>query len=287
MSGFDITVIVDWSGGNDTGPTPRKDAIWAGVAGPGEKRVTRYFRNRRVFEEWFIAFLDEELGERRRVFAGFDFPFGYPAGFGRALTGSDDPFAVWDWFEMYVEDSPKANNRFELAGRINARFPGIGPFWFRPPSRDIPDLPMKGSVRRDHGQTEWRRAERTTKGTFSCWQLGGAGAVGSQVMMGLPMLNRLRRRYGGALGVWPFQKGDFAIHVVEVWPSLIARVVAERLTEGAIKDEVQVGTLAEAIHNQPAERMARWLAQGDPVEGAIFASDDPVALAAPLGTLAV
>ncbi|HBU55668.1 MAG TPA: molybdopterin guanine dinucleotide synthesis, partial [Sulfitobacter sp.] len=29
MSHFNTFVVVDWSGGNDTGPTPRKDAIWA------------------------------------------------------------------------------------------------------------------------------------------------------------------------------------------------------------------------------------------------------------------
>ena len=35
MKTFDTVAIVDWSGGNDTGTRPRKDAIWLGITRDG------------------------------------------------------------------------------------------------------------------------------------------------------------------------------------------------------------------------------------------------------------
>lgn len=67
---FDTIVIVDWSGGNDRGPTPVKDAIWACVAG----QDPIYFRNRILVETWLIELFERELAAGRRVMAGFDFP---------------------------------------------------------------------------------------------------------------------------------------------------------------------------------------------------------------------
>ena len=46
-------------------------------------------------------------GERaagRRLLAAFDFPFGYPRGVARAITGSDDPLVLWDWLAARIED---------------------------------------------------------------------------------------------------------------------------------------------------------------------------------------
>ena len=118
MSGFDTFVMVDWSGGNDAGPTPRADAIWACVARDGVADAPVYLRNRGAAEDWIAALLSAETEASRRTLVGFDFPFGYPTGFAKALTGRADPFAVWAWFEERIEDSPKANNRFDIAGDI-------------------------------------------------------------------------------------------------------------------------------------------------------------------------
>ena len=199
MSAFDTIVMVDWSGGNDTGPTPRKDAIWAGVSRGGVSDAPVYLRNRSEAELWIATLIDAELAQGHRVMVGFDFPFGYPADFAGALTGSSDPFAVWDWFEARVEDAPKANNRFDLAGEINLGLGGgQGPFWANGlPNRDITGLPRTKS---DYTNpfAEKRAAELLAKGSFTCWQLAGAGAVGSQVVMGLPVLSRLRARFAGS-----------------------------------------------------------------------------------------
>ena len=86
MSHFDTVAVIDWSGGNDTGPRPRKDAIWMGVTREGVDEAPVYIRNR-MEAEWLVAgLIEQELAARRRLFVGFDFPFGFPAGFAEGLT---------------------------------------------------------------------------------------------------------------------------------------------------------------------------------------------------------
>ncbi|WP_342068991.1 gephyrin-like molybdotransferase Glp [Yoonia algicola] len=216
-------------------------------------------RNRQVAEGWITDFLASETKAGRRVLAGFDFAFGYPKGFGKALTGTGDPFAIWDWFEERVQDDPKSNNRFDLAGEINAAFAGIGPFWGNGLQRDIPHLPRKGLDREAHGMTEKRAAEACTKGAFPVWQLSGAGAVGSQVIMGLPMLARLRRSFGEKITIWPFEPLTTPIALVEIWPSLIAKSIAATQPAGQIKDAHQVQVMAETLSALPAKDLTLLL----------------------------
>ena len=66
MSQFDTIVMVDWSGGNDTGPRPARDAIWACVARQGRAEEPQYLRNRVVAEEWIAKFFDAERAAGRR-----------------------------------------------------------------------------------------------------------------------------------------------------------------------------------------------------------------------------
>jgi molybdopterin molybdotransferase len=257
----DTVVMVDWSGGNDTGRRPRKDAIWAAVAREGEPGIPRiYLRNRLIAVEWLRDLLAAELRAGRRVLAGFDFPFGYPAGFAERLTGQADPLAVWGWMADHLEDGPKGNNRFDLAGRINAMFPGVGPFWFNATGREIDHLPHKGRGREGHGMAERRAVELRAKGSFTCWQMGGAGAVGSQVMTGMAALERLRRAFPGDVVVWPFEALDRPVAFVEVWPSLIDGAVKAAMRPGDVKDAVQVRVLARAVAEAAREgRLARML----------------------------
>lgn len=268
---FDTVIMVDWSGGNDRGTTPKADAIWFCVARGQAVEDPVYCRNRQVAEQRITALLDAERAAGRRVLAGFDFAFGYPEGFGRQLTDSDDPFAVWEWFAERVEDTPATNNRFDLAGEINALFPGTGPFWGNGlPNRDIPHLPRKGTARQDHGMTERRAAEARATRAFPVWQLSGAGAVGSQVIMGLPTLARLRRRFGADLAVWPFEPLGKQIALVEIWPSLIDALVKETIPSGKIKDAHQVEVLARAVASLAPETLAKMLDLPATAEGWIF-----------------
>lgn len=260
--------MVDWSGGNDTGLRPRKDAIWAGAVLCGIEQEPIYLRNRDVAFDWLVEMIEGEQAASRRVLIGFDFPFGYPQGFARAVAGSDDPFALWAFFEGALIDTPKANNRFELAGALNARFPGTGPFWFNATRTDIPHLPRKGRDRRDHGMPERRLVEQSAKGTFTCWQMGGAGAVGGQVMTGIALLERLRRRFPGRIGVWPFDLADQHVGFVEIWPSLLADQVAQ--VGDPIKDRAQVRILARALACLPDAELRDMLDVNAPEEGWIL-----------------
>jgi len=281
VTGFDTFVVIDWSGGNDTGPSPRKDAIWAGVTRNGQSQDPVYLRNRTVAEAWIVDLIRAELEAERRVMIGFDFPFGYPAGFAEALTGYTDPLVLWDWFEARIEDSPKTNNRFDLAAEMNLGLgDGAGPFWFNGlPNRDIPGLPRTKDGYANQFP-EKRQAETRAKGSFSCWQMGGVGAVGSQVFMGLPVLSRLRKRFHGQVNVWPFEQLKRPVAFVEVWPSL----TVGDAPDGMIKDAWQVQEMARQMSGLSDAALAEMMDVYAPEEGWIFGLgfEDRMKSAAPL-----
>ena len=165
---FETVLVVDWSGGNDRGATPKKDAIWAGVCRGGTSEPPVYLRNRQVAEAWLAQFLTAEQEAGNTVCVGFDFPFGYPQGFAKALVGEENPLAVWDWFEAHVKDTPKTNNRFDLAGQINLeQTGGEGPFWFNGVKREIPGLSSSKPASFAPFR-EKRACEELAKGAFSC-----------------------------------------------------------------------------------------------------------------------
>lgn len=267
---FDTIVTVDWSGGVQKSARPCADAIWVSVKRGADHHPPQYFRSRQTVEPWLASLIDTELTAGRRVFCGFDFAFGYPAGFGAALTGSQDPFAIWSWFHDRVEDTPKSNNRFELASDINRQLGGCGPFWGCPAGRATPFLPTKKSDRDTTPFAEKRAVEHRAAGAFSVWQLSYVGAVGSQVIMGLPVLERLRRHFSGRIAVWPFEPLDAPVAFVEVWPSLFADKITPRLGEYPVKDAVQMHVLTELIAYMTPHSLHATLAVPPTAEGWIF-----------------
>lgn len=234
---FDRVVIVDWSARSS--PSPERaspDAIWVGEAGAGET----YHRTRALAE----ADLARRIAGRpagQRMLIGFDFPFAYPAGFA-AMLGCDGPLAVWDWMAERIEDGPdNANNRFETAAGINGIAPGAGPFWGLPHGRKLADLPPTDAWKTSRRFCRKRRCE--PQGAQETWKLFGNGSVGSQALLGLPVLSRLRRLPG--VTVWPFEPMGPVV-LAEVWPSLLAaRVAGEQGAE--IRDRVQVRVLAREL----------------------------------------
>lgn len=266
MTDFDTFAMVDWSGGNDTGPRPRKDAIWVGLVRKGHADATVYLRNRKLAEDWLSALIEEELTAGRRLCLGFDFPFGYPAGFAAALTGRGDPLTLWDWFEDRIEDVPKANNRFDVAGEINRSLgEGRGPFWANGLKRDIDGLP-RTKAGYANPFPDRRMVEHLAKGSFTCWQMAGVGAVGGQVMMGLPVLARLRRRFAGQVAAWPFEPLDKPVALVEIWPSLTVSAAPE----GWIKDAWQVRSVAVDLAGRAPQALAAALDVSASEEGWIL-----------------
>jgi len=251
MSGFDRVVIVDWSASARRMPArPRADAIWIGISEAAGDRKPLYCRSRAEAMARVTALCEEALKAGERLLIGFDFPLGYPRGFAEALTGRAEALALWEWLAEHVEDGDdNTNNRFDIAAAINRRFPGIGPFWGRPASRDLPDLPERGSLRDGHGLPERRLVEARIPRAQPCWKLYTTGSVGSQALLGIPRLQAMRERFGDALTVWPFEKRDAPITLAEVYPSLIDDAVNRMLARdpGAIKDAVQVQFLAATL----------------------------------------
>lgn len=260
MARFDTFVMVDWSAGKRAPKRPSKDAIWIGVARDGRAEAPRYMRSRVEAEAELIRLLDAEGAAGRRVLVGFDFPFGYPKGVARAVAGADDPFALWDWLAARIEDGADgSNNRYAVAEEMNACFPGAGPFWGKPREGDHPGVPFRKAGIAFDLVEEFRACDRVTKAASSCFQLAFPPTVGGQALMGLPVVNRLRRRAG--VSVWPFQDCDGAgVVLAEIWPGLIEPAVKTAMSPEDIRDAVQVRLLSSAFSRLEAERLAGLMA---------------------------
>ncbi len=236
MSLFDGYLMVDWSAAG----TPRtgKDSIWLAFLAGGDLLLENPAT--RVAAEARIAEIVE--GFEGRVLAGFDFPFGYPAGTAAQLTGVDDWRVLWAFLEtLVVEGKDNANNRFVVASDLNARFDGRGPFYGNGLKADIPGLPRTkpdgyGVVY----PARQRFAEQEVPGTQEVWKLIGAGSVGSQALMGIPVLERLRHRLKAA--VWPFEEIGQGHVIAEIFPSVL-----EPHTNEPVRDAGQVRAMVEAL----------------------------------------
>lgn len=264
MRGFDTFLAVDWSAAKRRPKRPSKDAIWLGIAGDGRSEQQVYCPCRQDAETWIDSFLQAEQAAGRRVLAVFDFPFGYPRGFARRVTGSDDPLVLWQWLETRIKDSEDgSNNRFDVASELNRLFADAGPFWGKPDATRWPDIPYRKSGIRFDQIAERRSADLAAKAASSCFQLFYNPTVGSQMLMGLPMLQRLRLRHGAA--VWPFQNIAAAQTVfAETWPGLIEPAVKAAMKaampEEEIRDRVQMRLLARALSRLSADDLNAMLA---------------------------
>lgn len=258
---FHTHVVVDWSARSKPSPKRKsKDAIWWAAA-----RITRrgvrvgepaYARTRHEALDRLGRLIASEADAGQRVLVGFDFPFGYPKGVARYLAGRASALALWDWLAARIEDAPdNANNRYDVAAAINAAYPGIGPFWGRPSTWDFPTIPLQASARTEqtHHLPERRICDVRARGAKTVWQLAYAGSVGSQMLLGLPALKRLKAdpRIAGRARVWPFETGlrapDARVAIAEVYPSLLRDEVRARRGEGEILDSAQVRVNAEAF----------------------------------------
>jgi len=236
---FDRVIIIDWSA--SSGPSsakPSADAIWIGEASAAGER-TSYHRTRAAAE---LA-LRCMLAGQDRVLIGFDFPMGFPAGFAARLTGTASAQAVHAWLARAITDGPdNRNNRFAVAADINRQMGGPGPFWGCPAAAQGPYLSTLKRI--DYaalGLVERREVERRVPRAQPVWKLYTTGSVGSQALVGLPVVHRL------GLPVWPFDPPAPRM-VAEVYPSLLAPAVSAAMgTAGGIKDEWQVRLLARAL----------------------------------------
>ena len=262
---FDTYVMVDWSAASS--PTVGRDSIWIGMSNDGATTVEN-IATRHAAIDRLREICADTLAAARRILIGFDFPFGYPTGVAKTLTGDPQALSLWSWLAKKIEDAPdNANNRYAIADEINRLFyNGTGPFWGRPENWPYLDIPTKASARTGVGHPPERRlADKTAKGAKTVWQLAYAGSVGSQVLLGIPSVHRLR--YDSALidhaRIWPFETGlttpSAPIVFAEIYPSLIPPDPSEE-----IKDAGQVRAVADWLAGLDRDEALAPLFAGPP-----------------------
>ena len=265
---FDTFAIVDWSAA--TVPRTGRDSIWiCWRAHDGERLENPPTRHaaKMLLGDWLAAAL--RRGER--ILLGFDFPFGYPAGFAGRLGLPGAPWrAVWDELGRLIEDSEEnGNNRFRIAAELNRRVSGdCFPFWGCPAGLNTPFLRPKHHRRHDvDGLAERRLVDLHIPTAQPCWKLLGAGSVGGQALTGIPVVRALRDdpRWKNDARVWPFETGlrapaDGSIVIAEVYPSLWAVSV----TAGEPKDAAQVTAVARFFSERDRAGDLAALFAGDP-----------------------
>jgi hypothetical protein len=246
---FDRVIVVDWSAANlPTSPTNRANAVWIGCH-DAEGGAEWHHRTRAAAEAQLVTLIETARASGQRVLIGFDFAMGYPTGFAARLTGEASAPAVWRWLAEAITDIDNRNNRFQVATRINALFPeGPGPFWSHPTGQSWPGLPFRrtGIDYTALGLSETRAAEAAVPRAKSPWMLFNPGSVGSQSLLGLPMIHRLSQR--PEVAVWPFMAPHAPVVLAEVYPSLLAGPVAILANEaGLTADQAQVRLLSQAL----------------------------------------
>ncbi|MEM6942926.1 MAG: cobalamin biosynthesis protein CbiG [Pseudomonadota bacterium] len=268
---FDRWIAVDWSA--SAVPKSGPDSIWIADC-DGDRTSTDNPRTRLEAMDLLLERIDEAATKQQRLLIGFDFPFGYPAGSTWLFDGGNnqDWRGVWDHLGRAIEDGPKnRNNRFDVAKALNARQgPDAGPFWGCPANRVSEHLAMTRP--KGYGASlpnERRLVESRVRRAQPTWKLFTTGSVGSQALMGIAALERLRRARPGRVSVWPFETGlgppqahAGTTVLVEIYPSLIDRAVAARGDD--IKDRAQVSLLAEAFARLDREGALDALFRGPP-----------------------
>jgi len=273
MPSFASYVMVDWSAAS--APRLGRDSIWVAVAerrrGKGAPRTDLVnLRARAEAASWLEARLIA-LAKKGRVLAGFDFPFGYPAGTAMRLGLNGTAWrSLWTELAAEIADGgDNANNRFDLAEDWNRRLCGEAfPFWGNVREEQRSHLLRRGCRAHGPGDLPRRRlADARVPGAHPVWQLAGNGSVGSQALLGIPRVWQIR--HAPALekiaAIWPFETGladDAGKRVIlaESYPSLVK---AKRLAH-LPKDAGQVAAMVEAFAAADAAGTLPGWFTGDP-----------------------
>jgi hypothetical protein len=261
---FDTLIIVDWSAASV--PRNGRDSIWiCRYRADGESLFNPPTRHaaKTLLRDWLSA---QAKGERTLL--GFDFPFGYPAGFAARLGLAGTPWrAVWGEITGLLRDAEdNRNNRFLVGAELNRRVSGGRfPFWGCPVGFSHEFLgPKHHGYHQHEGLAEKRLIDCWMRGAQPCWKLAYTGSVGSQALTGIPVVRELRNHWAWAdrARIWPFETGlslpeDARIVFAEVWPSWW-KVRAEL---GPPNDKAQVRTVAALLAARDrAGELASWFA---------------------------
>jgi hypothetical protein len=175
-------VAVDWSGRT----SGAQETIWIAAARDGELEFLENGRSRESTVDWVI---DAARSDPNLV-AGFDFCFSFPRWYCERRGWRDGP-QVWRGVSGAAGEALLACE--------------ASPFWGRSTPRPAfdPDEP------------QLRVTEAGSLRGKSIFQIGGAGAVGTGSLRGMPLLLRLR---GAGFSIWPFDCPAVTPAVVELYP---------------------------------------------------------------------
>ncbi len=258
---FDVYIAVDWSARAVPSPKkPSSDALWVGEKGEGQKET--YWQTRKDCIDYIRKRLIYYTGKKKRVFIGFDFAYGYPAGYSRALglKGKTSPWKkIWKELRRSITDQDNnQNNRFQIAAQLNIRCGGKGPLWGCPVGLKIKGLkptspPFPFQTQAGILLQKFRLVDGRESRIQPVWKLAYTASVGSQVLMGIPAVAKLCDDSGlsSFSKVWPFDtgftlkptpiKGPFILHA-EIWPGVIADKLNKKLS---IRDQAQVRAMVD------------------------------------------
>ena len=186
-------VAVDWSGARD--PAGQRRHLWMATARDGALTDLSGGRTRAEVVQALI----ERRGEVGTLVVGLDFAFGFPAWFTRELGLSSAP-ALW------AHVGERGEHWLQTCE---------SPFWGRPGVRR-PELP-------DH----FRQTDLDNAPAKSVFQIGGAGAVGTGSIRGMPYLQVLRE---AGFAIWPFDAPTRSL-VVEIYPRALTGPVTKKRIE--------------------------------------------------------
>lgn len=185
-------VAIDWSGAK----SGARRKIWLAEALDGELVRLEDGRNRAELAQHLL----DELERDSRLLVGLDFAFSFPAWFlrERELTTASE---LWRLASREAEAWLEACNP---------------PFWGRPGCAK-PELP-----------SYFRRTDAKVRPVGgirpkSPFQVGGAGAVGTGSLRGMPLLLRLSE---AGYRIWPFERAEPPA-VVEIYPRLLTGAVVK------------------------------------------------------------
>jgi len=180
-------IAVDWSGALQTA----RNRIWLAEAShPGALDRLECGSDRNDIRDHLLSL------RHHQVVIGLDFAFSFPCWFVHALGVQTAP-EVWAYVTQHAETW------------LTACEP---PFWGRPGCRRPP--PSAPQLRR----TDLAVPRTAGVAPKSIFQIGGAGAVGTGSLRGMPLLHQLNQ---SGFSVWPFTPGCGAPTVVEIYPRLL------------------------------------------------------------------
>ena len=249
-------VAVDWSGDQSAAGQRRK--IWAGVWTRATGRVTlESGRTRAELVEWLIGL----ARETPRMVVGVDFCFSYPAWFVEEHGAGSGP----EFWKIVAEHG----ERWLARECAEARFWGrVGPL--RTGKKPVEFCGAAGALRMLRRADEACKVrarildpERAAKvkgiAPKSPFQIGGAGAVGTGTLRGIPLLERMHE---AGFRVWPFEEPALGAKVgrpllVEIYPRLLTGEVNKGNAEARKEYLARKRKLDAAYRGLSAEVMTK------------------------------